>query len=192
MKIDFDIDIDFKDRDSAIKALGGIPAMRETKDGPKIHNSGLYFQRIPYDVSRGYARVNFREAAELGYMKVDFLNFSLYDDFESEKEIDEYLSMEPVWEAFECREIVENLYHIGDHFSLVNRMKPKTIEELAMLLAVIRPSKKHLRNLSWDEVRKDVWEKPTDGSYYFKKSHAFSYAIAIILQLNKLLVDLSY
>jgi hypothetical protein len=29
-----------------------------------------------------------------------------------------------------------------------------------------------------------VWNKPEDGSYYFKKSHSFGYAMAIVVQLN--------
>ena len=31
---------------------------------------------------------------------------------------------------------------------------------------------------------KEVWEKPTDGSYFFKKSHAVAYAQAIVVQMN--------
>ena len=31
---------------------------------------------------------------------------------------------------------------------------------------------------------KDVWVRPTDGSYLFKKSHAIAYAQAIVVQMN--------
>jgi len=30
----------------------------------------------------------------------------------------------------------------------------------------------------------EVWVKPTDGSYFFKKSHAVAYAQAIVVQMN--------
>ena len=31
---------------------------------------------------------------------------------------------------------------------------------------------------------KEVWKKPKDGSYFFKKSHAIAYAHAIVVQMN--------
>ena len=30
----------------------------------------------------------------------------------------------------------------------------------------------------------EVWTKPTDGAYYFKKAHAVAYAHAIVVQMN--------
>jgi hypothetical protein len=32
----------------------------------------------------------------------------------------------------------------------------------------------------------EVWEKPTDGAYFFKKSHATAYALAVRVQMNLL------
>ena len=31
---------------------------------------------------------------------------------------------------------------------------------------------------------KEVWIKPTDGSYYFKKAHAFAYAVSVVVHMN--------
>ena len=59
-----------------------------------------------------------------------------------------------------------------------------TIEKLAMFLAVIRPAKRHLIGKPWAEVEKTVWTKPTDGSYYFKKSHSVSYAHLVVVNIN--------
>jgi hypothetical protein len=53
-----------------------------------------------------------------------------------------------------------------------------------MLLALIRPGKRHLANLSWPEIEREIWVKPADGNYQFKKSHSLGYAMAIIVQLN--------
>ena len=61
--------------------------------------------------------------------------------------------------------------------------KPTSVEQLAMILAIIRPGKKYLVGKSWDEIAKEVWEKPTEG-YYFKHSHAVAYAVAIVVQMN--------
>ena len=63
-------------------------------------------------------------------------------------------------------------------------MKPKSVEELAEVLAVIRPAKRHLLNESKEKISSEVWVKPDDGSYYFKKAHAIAYALSIVVQLN--------
>jgi hypothetical protein len=63
-------------------------------------------------------------------------------------------------------------------------MQPTTIEQLAAVLAVIRPAKRHLVNETWETVLKEVWTKPEDGSYYFKKAHAISYAVAVVVHMN--------
>ena len=65
-------------------------------------------------------------------------------------------------------------------------MQPRSIDQLAMVLAIIRPAKRPLLGESWQSIQKQVWLKPKDNSYYFKKSHAVSYAYAIIVQLNSL------
>ena len=33
----------------------------------------------------------------------------------------------------------------------------------------------------------NIWAKPDDGSYHFKKSHATAYAVSIAVQMNVLL-----
>ena len=30
----------------------------------------------------------------------------------------------------------------------------------------------------------EVWVKPTDDKYFFKKSHATSYAVAVVVHIN--------
>jgi hypothetical protein len=58
-----------------------------------------------------------------------------------------------------------------------------TIARLAMFLAVIRPAKRHLIGLQWNEVAKTVWEK-TDESYSFKMSHSISYSHLVAVHMN--------
>ena len=53
-----------------------------------------------------------------------------------------------------------------------------------MILALIRPGKRHLIGRTWDELQTVIWEKPADNSYYFKRSHAIGYATVIALQMN--------
>ena len=82
------------------------------------------------------------------------------------------------------KEIVEKLVHVHNYSDLVARLMPNSIQQLAMILAIIRPAKAHLRNSTWEEIEQTVWEKPTDGSYFFKKSHAHAFALSIVVQLN--------
>jgi len=32
----------------------------------------------------------------------------------------------------------------------------------------------------------EVWQKPEDGSYYFKKAHAVAYALSVVVHMNLL------
>jgi len=37
---------------------------------------------------------------------------------------------------------------------------------------------------------KEVWIKPENGEYYFKKSHSLAYAVAIVAQMNLICEEL--
>ena len=81
--------------------------------------------------------------------------------------------------------MVAKLFHISDHYSLVNKLNPQSIDQLAAVLAIIRPGKRHLADSDWDTIMKDVWNKPQEG-YFFKKAHAIGYAYVIVVQMNLL------
>ena len=38
---------------------------------------------------------------------------------------------------------------------------------------------------------KEVWVKPKDGEYYFKKAHAVSYAMACVVHMNLICESIS-
>ena len=65
-------------------------------------------------------------------------------------------------------------------------MKPKSVQELAAVLAMIRPAKRHLVGKDWKTVLEEVWKKPENNEYFFKKSHSIAYAVAIVVQMNLL------
>ena len=110
----------------------------------------------------------------------------MYEGVENEDHLVRLLTQEPNWDLFNYPEIVNQLFHINSHFDIVNKLKPTSVEQLAAVLAVIRPGKKYLVDSDWDTINKEVWTKTEDDSYYFKKSHAVAYAHAIIVQLNAL------
>jgi hypothetical protein len=61
-----------------------------------------------------------------------------------------------------------------------------SIPRMAMFLSVIRPAKRHLIGKPWTEVASTVWDRPSDDSYYFKKSHAVAYAHLVVINMNLL------
>ena len=182
-----DIDIDLKNRDSILKLLKHIPA---SINDNKKHNTGVYFNSIPVNPLTSNSTINYKEAEERGYFKLDLLNVNLYSDINDEKHLDMLMNKEPMWELLDHKEFVEKLFHIHEHFKIVSTLKPKKIEQLASVLAIIRPSKRYLLNESWDKINEEVWITPADGSYYFKKSHAIAYAIAIVVQMNLIVEQL--
>ena len=182
MKVNFDIDIDLANRDILLSQLSHVVAKLDS--GSK-HNTGVYFQNIPSNPFNNLATFNHKDAADVGYVKVDFLNLYIYEDVKSESHLIE-LTKEPNWNLLEYKEVVEQLMHISKYFHIVEKIKPKSVEDLAIVLSLIRPSKKHLLNEPIEIIKKEIWKRPTDGSYYYKKSHSISYALAIVVQLNLL------
>ena len=180
-----DIDIDLKNRDDVLNKLKHIPASIITNTVKK-HNTGVYFHDIPHDPTTNLSTINYKEAEELGYFKLDLLNVNIYEHVKDESHLNKLLERIPDWTLLLHKEIVQQLFHIHDHYEIVLQMKPTSIDQLAMVLAIIRPAKRNLLGQSWSTIEKQVWLKPNDTSYYFKKSHAISYAYAIIIQLNSL------
>lgn len=187
MKFKSDIDIDFADRAQAIAVLD-VTAASIIRDGHLIkHNTGVYATDIPVDPFTGYASLDFNDAEDRGYVKLDFLNVNIYKQVRNEAHLIE-LMIEPDWTKLYDRSICEQLIHINNHYDTLLKMPEPvdTIARLAMFLAVIRPAKRHLIGKTWKEVSADVWTKPKDDSYYFKKAHAISYSQLVVVNLNLL------
>lgn len=182
-KVNTDIDIDLPNREHLLEKLPHVVARIDRDDAYVKHNTGVYFQDIPFDPITGLATLDHKLAEELGYFKIDLLNNSVYNGVESESHLMELANTEPMWSMLEDAEIVEQLFHIGQHAELVTRLKPISIPQLAMVLAIIRPGKAHLQQSDWQAIEKDVWSRSDEG-YFFKKSHAFAFATAIVVQMN--------
>ena len=182
-----DIDVDFKNRQDAIDALEhGIPASIIRDGTATKHNTGMYYHDIPVDPLTGNASMDHKAAEERGYFKLDFLNLGIYDQVRDEQHLDELIAKEPNWNRLTTdSEFVSQLIHINNYFDLLKEMRPTCVQEMAMFLAIIRPGKKHLQHKDWSVVEGDVWTA-TDEGYSFKKSHATSYAMAVVLHMNLL------
>jgi hypothetical protein len=181
-----DIDIDFFDRDQALKLFPHTPSSIIKEDECEKHKTGVYFHSVPQDPITGHCSLDYKVAEERGYFKIDCLNVGIYKDIRSEQELVELMLKEPNWDMLKDKSIVDQLFHLNGHYDIVSKLEPKNIEQLAAVLAIIRPAKRGLMYKDWQTILKQVWIKPTDGSYFFKKSHAVAYAQAIVVQMNLL------
>lgn len=196
-----DIDIDTNNRENLIQALqeetngklyfaSMIKENRITK-----HPTGIYFQDIPTIIYTEKNDETFQKISSIpydisevfGWIKIDILNNHSYDLFSSNKEIDELIQKEPNWNLLLDERFVKKLPHINKNFYLLKKYKPKNILELAAIISLIRPAKKHLIGKSMKEILEKVWKKEEKNEgYFFKKSHAISYAFLIVAVMNKL------
>lgn len=188
MKFKSDIDIDFADRTKALALLKHNPASIN-RDGVWVpHNTGVYVTDVPIDPFNGRASIDHKVAEDRGYMKLDFLNVSLYTQIKSEQHLQELIAQEPEWDRLYDPEFCSRLIHIGNHYETLIKMPEavNSIPRMAMLLAVIRPAKRHLIGETWTDVAKTVWEKPQDDGYFFKRSHSVAYAHLVVVNMNLL------
>ena len=179
-----DVDIDFYDRDGVLKLFKHTPATIIKENKTEKHKTGVYFHAVPEHPVTGHSSLDYKKAEDRGYFKIDCLNVSIYKNVKSEQELVELMIQEPDWDMLKDATVVDQLFHLNGHFNIVNKLEPKTIEQLAAVLAIIRPAKRGLMYKDWVDIMKEVWVKPTDGSYFFKKSHAIAYAQAIVVQMN--------
>ena len=185
----FDVDIDVNS--SVDRNEYGIRAMIYNKETERVmpHPSGVYLEEVPVDELTGFCAFDYEYGDANGYMKVDILTNKSYDLFRTKEQLLEALEIEPNWDSLMDESFVAKLPHIGTNFEIVRKIKPKNIEELADLVALIRPAKiqyiqSYLTNKA--SIRRRLYLKPSDGSPYFKKSHAIAYAMMIAAVMNKL------
>ena len=176
-----DIDIDFADRSVILDKIEHRVAKLDTG---KKHNTGVYVTEIPHNPVDKLSTIDYDTAEDRGYFKLDFLNVSIYKDVRDEAHLQELMTKEPLWELLEQKDFVDLVFHLSGHDSLLKQLKPTSIEQLAATLAIIRPAKRHLANETWQTILTEVWKKPTNGEYYFKKAHAVAYAVSVVVHMN--------
>lgn len=184
-----DIDIDVTNRETIISKINCVQAVLIKNNKRSKHPSGVYFQNAPIHPVDNLCAIDYEEAEKHGFFKIDLLNNHLYNEIKSEDHLNKLLNTEPLWELLENEEIVNELHHINSNFEIVKKIKPKSIEELAIVIALIRPGKRYLLKKNMKTIRSEIWKK-VDG-YYYKKPHAIAYAASIVVQLN-LIVEKLY
>lgn len=186
MKFKSDIDIDFGDREKILSVIEHTPAAMRKVSPMRKHATGVHVTQVPYDPVYDMASIDYVEAENRGYFKLDLLNVHVYNQVRDERHLIE-LMRDPDWARLKNRDFVEKLIHLGNQFNALRSMPEPvdSIPRLAMFLALIRPGKKHLQGKPWKEVAKTVWDKGNDG-YTFKKSHAIAYAHLVVVHMNLL------
>lgn len=178
-----DIDIDLADREQVLQLIRHVPA-RQSQDGRR-HNSGIYVTEIPRDPLNGCAAIDYEQAEQRGYFKIDLLNMSVYQQIRDSEHY-EWIQAQPVpWSRlWEEPAWAQQLVHVGNYTGLLAGMRPDSIPRMAAFISIIRPGKAHLQNKPWDEVFASVWDGDDSRGYTFKKSHAVSYAVLVALHMR--------
>ncbi len=187
-----DIDIDFADRNLVLEKLETITAAIADNSSFKKHNTGIYCHSIPYNPATGLSTIDYKEAEDRGYFKIDFLNVGIYEGVKSEAHLVQLMETEPLWDLLLQDDFVNLLFHVNGHGSILRQMEPKSIEQLAAVLAMIRPAKRYLIGKDWTTVMTEVWTKPENDDYFFKKAHAIAYAQVVVVQMNLICENISY
>lgn len=181
-----DVDIDFADRKQILDLIEHIPARQENSGEVRKHNSGVFVTDIPLDPIHNCSSIDYREAEQRGYFKIDFLNQSVYELVKDPYHYDRMLAKEPNWDLLLDKIFCERVVHIGNYADLIEEMRPDSIPRMAAFIAVIRPGKAHLQRQPWETVFSSVWDGDNSRGFVFKKSHSISYAKLVALHINLL------
>jgi hypothetical protein len=186
-----DIDIDFADRTLALDKFKHVVASIKDNDTFKKHNTGIYCTAIPYNPLTGMSTIDYKTAEDRGYFKIDFLNVGIYEGIKDRNHLLKLMETEPLWELLLEDDFVNKLFHVNGHGSILRQMTPTSIEQLGAILAMIRPAKRYLIGKDWTTIMAEVWTKPENDEYYFKKAHAIAYAHVIVVQMNLICENLT-
>jgi hypothetical protein len=179
-----DVDLDFANREDILKLIQHTPARQSNG---KKHNSGVYVTDIPYDPVNECSTLEYEHAEQRGYFKIDFLNMSVYQLVKDPAHYKSMLTAKPPWERlWQDSEWARQLVHVGNYSHLLETMRPDSITRMAAFISIIRPGKAHLQNLPWSDVFASVWDGDNSRGFVFKKSHAISYSMLVMLHMNLL------
>lgn len=166
-----------------------VRASTVKKDQLAKHPVGMYFQNIPVDPITKLSAIPFESAKDFGFFKFDFLNLHTLDLQTSKESVRRQAETEPNWDLLKDPEVVSQLFHLSKHYDIVSDVEPRSVQELADCLALIRPGKRRLLNSyirNPEQVRPSLYAREAGDTYSYKRSHAIAYALVIVLQLHAL------
>jgi hypothetical protein len=183
-----DIDLDFKTTFDPKTIFPELVTASMIKDGKLVkHPCGHYIQNIATDPYTGLAAIPYDQAEQFGFFKIDFLHLQLLDKFNSKDEMRSMLAAEPWWELLLNEDHVAKLFQLSKHAELLAQIRPRSIQELADCVAMIRPNKRQYINAyaaDKEKTRPLLYRSSGDDKSSFRRSHAIAYAATIVLQLH--------
>lgn len=183
-----DIDIDFPSNFNLTDIIKeAIPASMVKKGELVKHPCGYYLQTIPVDSYTGLAAIPYDQAVEYDYFKIDFLHLSLLDNFKTKQEIRDLIKIEPNWKLLTDSSVVPKLFQLHKNYPILAKIKPRSVQEVADCIALIRPGKREYLEpymIDKEKVRPYLYRGEADNKSAFKRSHAIAYALTVVLQLH--------
>ena len=187
-----DVDVEVMHREDVVKLFPtAVPASQIAGTGANTrlvrHISGLYFQDIPRNPLNGCAAFPKHEAEDFGFYSVDLLSCPHpYDGIETMDELRLLLDSPIDWDWFLDSKFVSTLFHFNgivyDDLTMaevVSWYRPGSISDLAVLVAIKLPAKKHLIGEDFEIVKTKIWTKEKDRGRQFRKSHSVAYAMVV-------------
>lgn len=184
-----DIDIDFQTTFNVKTVLKSVVLASRVDINNNLvkHPCGAYLQNMPIDPVTGLAAIPYEQAEQLGYMKIDFLHLSALDLFDNKRQIRALLRKPPKWGLMLRSDVVMKLFQLNNNVELVQRVQPKSVLEIADCISLIRPGKLELLDeyiQDRSRTREKLYKISKSDKYSYKKGHALSYAMVVVLQLH--------
>ena len=150
------------------------------------HPVGIYPQFVPFNPLNNLCSIPYNVEINNRF-KIDFLHLNVYNFFTSRDEIKQLLLYEPNYELMLSPKIAKQLFQLGESFDIIEKIKPKNVDDLADTIAIIRPGKigllsKYLSHKT--KYRHLLFKQGESDTFGYKKSHAYAYALVIKLQLH--------
>ena len=141
-----DIDLDFANRTAILDKIKHVPAAIINDTEIRKHNTGVYCHNIPVNPFNKLASIDYRQAEDRGYFKIDFLNVNLYNQIENNQQLLDLMNREPQWDQLYEQSFCEQLIHIGNHYDTLISMPEAvtSIDRMAMFLAIIQIGRAHV------------------------------------------------
>lgn len=151
------------------------------------HPCGVYFQTMPSDPVTTLAAIPHDHATEFGFTKIDFLHLSFLDMFDNKKQMKALLKRSPKWGLLLRSDVVSKLFQLHNNIDLVRNVQPSSIQEIADCISLIRPGKLSLVDAyhkDKESTREKLYTIDPNDKYSYKKGHALSYALIVVLQMH--------
>jgi hypothetical protein len=190
-----DVDLEVLDRETVVGYFPEAHTASQKIDNRLVkHKAGIYFQDIPTNPD-DLAALPYDLAEKHGFYKVDLLSCPFpYEGLASMDELRDWLARPIDWDWFTDIEFVGKLFHLSGTVFLgesqfitmaevVAHYEPKSIPDLACMVAIKMPAKKYLIGESWDTIHKMMWLRQPGEQ--FKKSHATAYALVVGLNARR-------